>query len=156
MSELDPETVELVILRSPLRSNLAFTLDRYPARSLLLVLVMLAGAVSLDRPWVWLVVLGVGPALVICEVWHTRDYVTKTRVVRQRGILGRSRHEIMLHEVTAVRLRNPGFPELPGQRDLEVHGSVEVLEFLGVRDAAAVSERITALAEQARASTRST
>ena len=145
------EKIELIIPRSEFRSDAALVLDRYPVRSLALVLVLLVGAGSLDNSVVWLVFLVLGTALVIGEVWNTRDYVTKTHVIRQRGILGRSRRAIPLCDVSAVTLRRPGFPELPSHRDLEVHGDAEVFEFLCVKNAEVIAHRIKILAEQARA-----
>jgi hypothetical protein len=148
-SDRDREEAEFAIPRSLLRSNMAFLLDSYPLRSLAVAVLLCVGAVTLDTQWAWLAFLALGPAVVISEVWHTQDYVSRTHVVRRRGILGLSRREIPLREVSAVRVRVPGLPELANQRDLEVHGKAMVLVFLGVKNADAIAERIKALAERA-------
>lgn len=122
--------------------------DVFPWRSAAAAAGLLATAAALGTWWIWPAALVVAVALVLSEVWHTKDFVTRTHVVRQRGILGWARTALPLREVENVRVRECVAP--PWRRDVVVLGASTRLEFLGVRDADEACELIEALRAQVR------
>ena len=83
-----------------------------------------------------------GVVLGTSEMLHRRDFITSHRIVRQSGILGRRRVELLLTDVQDVRVSYFEDAQRFRAGDVEVSGRGSGLTFQGVADPQSVAEAI--------------
>jgi len=124
-----------------------------PWRSLLMAVPLVLFLVRRGSPTA--LVLAVAAGAVALAVWEragNRDFVTASSVVRQRGLLRRSRREIPLELVDEVRVHFSGVSGRLGCGDLEVVSRDACWTYVGVADAQEKAKRIMRARNAARRS----
>ena len=76
------------------------------------------------------------------ELWHRRDFLTSTRVVRQYGVLGRRRREVKLEDIERVEYSYPRFGRTFNAGDVEVTAVGGGFTFVGVPEPEVLAQRI--------------
>jgi hypothetical protein len=76
------------------------------------------------------------------ELWHRRDFLTTTRVVRQYGILGGRRQEVRLEDIERVEFSYPRFGRAFNAGDVEVTAIGGGFTFVGVGEPDVLAQRI--------------
>jgi hypothetical protein len=140
------EPILIEFLRTPISGSvqMGILFETFPWRSLALGLLLLYSLMGLFGPEGGLVGLPVLCALVLVEMWNRRDFATPLRIVRQSGILGRTRVEIPLEEVERVEFKvYSQFPEK--QLDIgevTILGNRRLFIYTGIRTPEATAQHI--------------
>jgi hypothetical protein len=140
------EPILIEFLRTPISGSvqMGILFETFPWRSLALGLLLLYSLMGLFGPEGGLVGLPVLCALVLVEMWNRRDFATPLRIVRQSGILGRTRVEIPLEEVERVEFKvYSQFPEK--QLDIgevTILGNRRLFIYTGIRAPEATAQHI--------------
>jgi hypothetical protein len=116
--------------------------QRAPWRSILIaVVVVVVSSMSgsdLLLGWGLIASLGLGGL----ELWHRQDILTTTRLVRQYGIFGRRRKELLLRDIQRVEFSYPRFGKYFHAGDVDVVGIGRAFTFVGVHEPEALAQAI--------------